>query len=519
MKKAILKYGLIAGVALILLAAVFLLVFFNRNVAVPEVTGKNISEATALLADAKFTVQTNTEYSDTVSKDCVISQDIAGGTKAKYGSEITLIVSKGKEQITLPDVKNCAVEEAEASLKQLGFSVVIKENFSDTIVKGNVISQSVRAGKQADKGATITLTVSKGPDIVVVPNIQGKTLKEAEQILKAVGLRFEADIQCSDSVKEGVIISQDVGADEQVKRNTAVCVKISAGVANKVGTTPSNARHFGKVTSQGDWIYFAGEDAIYRMRKDKSETQRISSRGAVSLNVVGEWLYYTDGGAGGLYKVKIDGTGETKISNITSYKVYVEGEWIYYTSNYAGGQIYKMKTDGSSVTKITEDSCSEYIVNGQYIYYVNPADKSVYKCSIDGTGKTILCPGFNGMFLALVGDKLVIVDKYTIQSVNLDGSGFTSFGTNNVQPSFLNGYDGWVYYLEHDFRNGGGSTSFFCRVKPDGSQKTKIYAYDFLNHANTYLNVLDDWIYFQNEHKDDTLYRVNIDSKKVERVG
>ena len=56
-------------------------------------------------------------------------------------------------------------------------------------------------------------------------------------------------------------------------------------------------------------------------------------------------------------------------------------------------------------------------------------------------------------------------------------------------------------------------------MKPDGSQKTKIYEYKFLNHANSYLNVADDWIYFQNEHKGDSLYRVKIDGTKVERVG
>ena len=274
------------------------------------------------------------------------------------------------------------------------------------------------------------------------------------------------------------------------------------------------------ITTQGNWIYFCGSDhAIYRMRKDKSEIQRICNSPVVSINVIGEWIYFVDGVVGGIYKVKIDGTGKTKIGSATSYKLYVENEWIYFTTSYSGGMLYKMKTNGSSITKITSDNCREFIVNGEYIYYVNKFDNMVYKCRKDGTGKTLLCAGFGGMNLALVGEKLVIANKYDIQSVNLDGSGFNSFGTTNVQYSLLNGCDGWVYYLENDFRNGNTEMSSFGRMKPDGSQKTKIYEYKFLNHANSYLNVADDWIYFQNEHKGDSLYRVKIDGTKVERVG
>ena len=255
------------------------------------------------------------------------------------------------------------------------------------------------------------------------------------------------------------------------------------------------------------------------MRKDKSEIQRICNSPAVSINVVGEWIYFVDGTVGGIYKVRIDGTGKTKISNVTSYKVYVEDEWIYYTSEYWGGKLYKMKTDGNSITQILSENCNEFIVNGGYIYYVNSSDNLVYKCRTDGKDKTILCAGFGGMKLALVGKKLVIANNYKIQSVNLDGSGFTSFETTNVQYVLLNGYDGWLYYLEYDFGRSGTEKSSFGRMKPDGSQKTKIFEYKYLNHANSYLNVADDWIYFQNEHEGDTLYRVKIDGTKVERVG
>ena len=349
------------------------------------------------------------------------------------------------------------------------------------------------------------------------------SLEKAKQTLQDAGLNLKAEstIQFSNSIKEGYIISQDIEKDKQVDRYSVVNVVISAGVANKVGTTPSNASRFGKVTAQGNWVYFAGSNGgIYRMRNDKSEIQRICDSWAVSLNVVGEWMYFVQSGTeGGIYKVKIDGTEKTKISNVISYKVYVEGEWVYYTSNYSGGKLYRMKNDGSLVMQILNEDCCNYIIKDGYVYYTKASDRLVYKCNLDGKGKTILCAGFGGEFLSLVGKKLVVTDGYDVLSVKLDGNGFTSFGTRNVQYSFLNGNDGWVYYLRHDFRNGVNEMSTFGRMKPDGSQRTDIYEYNFLNHANTFINVVNGWIYFQNEYDNDTLYRVKIDGTIVERVG
>lgn len=522
MKKIKIKYCLITSVSLILAVAIFLIFYFNRSVVVPQISGKNITIATEMLNETGLKTKILYEYSDTVLKDIVISQDIDAENKVKYGTFITIIVSKGIEQITLPDVINSSAEDARNTLEKLGFSVAVEEQFSKTITKGNIISQSVFAGKQADKGSTINLIISKGRDLVKVPNIKGMSLQKAEQTLKSADLyiKTENKIEFSNTIKEGCIISQDIKEYDQVDRHSTVNVVISAGVANKVGTTPSNANRFGKVTTQGNWVYFAGSDSsIYRMRNDKSEIQRIGDYSAVSLNVVGEWIYFVDGTVGGIHKIRIDGTGQTKISNVTSYKVYVDGDWVYYTDQYWGGKLYKMKNDGSSVTQITRTECRDYIVNNGYIYYMNSSNGLVYKCSVDGKGETILCAGFGGDHLALVGGKLVITNNYDILSVNLDGTGFYSFGTTNIQYSFLNGYDGWVYYLEHDFRDTSNGVSSFGRMKFDGSQKTKIYEYKYLNHANTFINVANGWIYFQNEHENGALYRINFDGTNIERVG
>ena len=346
------------------------------------------------------------------------------------------------------------------------------------------------------------------------------TLKKAEETLNEVGLNLYTEMQFTSSVGEGRIISQDTPEGEQAVRDSIVYAKVSAGVANTKGTTPSNAAHWGHVTTQGNWIYFCGSDnAIYRMRKDGSQTERICHAYPVSLNVIGEWIYYVDGtNMGGIYKVKIDGTGQTKISSKTSYQMYVEGDWIYHTDSWSTGRICRMKTDGSEATQITADICNDFIVNGNYVYYTNRSDNLVYRCRTDGSGKTLLCPGFGGAYLTLAGNRLAVTSGYKILSVKLDGSGFTSFGTEDVQSSLLNGYNGWLYCVQHDFRDGKESSAL-CRVRPDGSGKTVIYEYEYPHKANEFINVADGWVYFEKFKDSEDLYRVRIDGTGCQRVG
>ena len=533
MKNRAVKYGIIIGALVLVWAIVSLVIVFGfgagsdgaskklpEKITVQSVIGRNIADAEKLLCDIGFTVTKNEVYDNIVLKDRVISQDLTAGKKVDYGTGIKLVVSKGREQVTLPNLMGKTAVDAELELIGLGFSVEKGENFSNIVEKGKVMAQSVAAGKQADKGSDIVIIISKGQDLVKVPSVKGMALEKAEQTLKNAGLRTISEIKCSSSVAEGKIISQDIGANKNVPRDSAVTITVSAGVANVKGTTPSNAAQWGHVTTQGNWIYFCGSDnAIYRMRKDGSNTELICHAYPVSLNVVGEWIYYVDGtNAGGIYKVKIDGTGQTKISPKTSYQMYIEGDWIYHTDNWSTGKIWRMKTDGSEAIQITDDICIDFVVYGNYIYYMHSSDDLVYKCRTDGSGKTVLCPGFGGSFLTLVGNRLAVSSSYKILTVNLDGSGFTSFGTNNVQCSLLNGYNGWIYYVQHDFREGRDDTAI-CKVKPDGSGKTVIYEYEYPHKSNAFINVADGWVYFEKLKDSEDLYRVRIDGTGCERVG
>ncbi len=129
---------------------------------VPNVVGLDKDSAEAKLEECGLTPNSNFEYSESVANGLVISQSPEGGGKAKKGDTVSLVVSRGPEPITMPNVLNKPESEAKAALSALGLNVTTNSDYSNDVPEGNVISQSVVEGKAVEKGATITLVISLG---------------------------------------------------------------------------------------------------------------------------------------------------------------------------------------------------------------------------------------------------------------------------------------------------------------------------------------------------------------------
>jgi serine/threonine-protein kinase len=106
------------------------------------------------------------EYSTDVAKGEVISQDPVAGSSVTSGSTVTLVVSRGIEQATVPDVVGKTQEKATERLESKGFAVTVEEEYSDEVAAGKVIHQSIAGGESADAGSNITITVSLGKKAV-----------------------------------------------------------------------------------------------------------------------------------------------------------------------------------------------------------------------------------------------------------------------------------------------------------------------------------------------------------------
>ena len=135
----------------------------ENTVEIPNVVGQSETDASVALTAKGFQVTKTTSYSSSVAEGYVISQTPNGDTQGKEGDTITLEISLGSEKITVPDVSTSykSEEQAKELLSQFNVSTVTK--YSDTDA-GIVIGQSLATGTQADPGASITITVSLGPE-------------------------------------------------------------------------------------------------------------------------------------------------------------------------------------------------------------------------------------------------------------------------------------------------------------------------------------------------------------------
>ena len=213
-----------------------------ENAGVPNVIGSDRSAAISALQAAGFNVsEGEAQYSDSVPAGCVISQDVAGGSQVKKGTTVTIVVSKGQEMVTVPSVAGMTAAEAESRLSQYGIKVTRSEEYSSTVPAGSVISQSVSAGGSVAKNTTITIVISKGTELVTVPDVTGMDAASAESKLTQSGLSaVRGSSEYSDAVPEGSVISQSVSAGSKAARNSTVTIVISKGIQSFIVSFDSN---------------------------------------------------------------------------------------------------------------------------------------------------------------------------------------------------------------------------------------------------------------------------------------
>jgi len=133
-----------------------------KEVDVPDVTGKTSDSAMSALEAKNLTVSREFEFSNDVPAGQVIRQDPKSGTTVKEGTKVTIYVSQGSESIKVPNVKGMLESDAKNALSE--FNVTTSTEHSDSVAAGNVISQSIDAGKYVDKDTAITIVVSSGPE-------------------------------------------------------------------------------------------------------------------------------------------------------------------------------------------------------------------------------------------------------------------------------------------------------------------------------------------------------------------
>ena len=192
---------------------------------VASLIGLTPQAAAAAIAKSPLTVGTTTEiYSNKIPKGFVVSSDPEAGSKVKRDSTVNIVVSKGVETIALTSYVGKSGEQALNELTDAGFNVESTYAFDENALSGIVISQSPAGDGQVPKSSTVRLVVSKGSQLVYIPNVFSLEELKAVRALKDLELKVIVKKLGVKKIKNVTNISPKVGS--KVKRGSTVTITV-----------------------------------------------------------------------------------------------------------------------------------------------------------------------------------------------------------------------------------------------------------------------------------------------------
>ncbi len=205
----------------------------KKTIRMIDVTGYTKKAAESELKKAGFKNYTFAEANDDkVKEGYVIKQSVEPGTQIGENDSIVVTVSAGAEKLQVSDVAGMNVSDADLVLKNQGFTVTHKYDYSDSVAEDQVISMDPAGGSSADSGSTITLVISNGPKKkdVSVPDITNSSESSAQSMLASLNLKVGAvTYEYNSEVPAGQVISQSIAPGTPTKEETAVDYVVSKG--------------------------------------------------------------------------------------------------------------------------------------------------------------------------------------------------------------------------------------------------------------------------------------------------
>ena len=261
--------------------------------------------------------------------------------------------------------------------------------------------------------------------------------------------------------------------------------------SNTNGSTAGNLNNLGFAAIQGDYIYYSTTSGLYKIKKDGSGKTLLYNIEAMSINVVGNWIYFRDRYKYVLYKININGGNLTPITG-SVFSLWVVDDTIYFVEVVEDEKdsesstlysIYSIKADGTNKKKIFTGEIIISCINviGDYIYWGDNID--VYKINVDGTGFTVY-PDAASQEMIISNDL-----KYTsggIYKSNIDGSASQCLIESNALR--INIYKNYIYFSNWD------DNHCIYRIDTDGNNIEKLN-----NIRSDNINIVGNWIYYTEE--------------------
>jgi serine/threonine-protein kinase len=192
---------------------------------IPVLTGLTPSAALKVLTSQPLkSAGISEEFNTTIPKGLVISSNPPNGQKVKRDTPVSILVSKGIEEIALTTYVGQSADQAQNELTEAGFNVESSFAYSETVAAGAVVSQTPAGVVSAPKGSTITLVVSKGSKFVFIPNVYSIETNKAMATLKDLGLKVKVRSIGKKTVKYVTNVSPKIGT--KVLRGTVVTITV-----------------------------------------------------------------------------------------------------------------------------------------------------------------------------------------------------------------------------------------------------------------------------------------------------
>ncbi|MFF2824473.1 Stk1 family PASTA domain-containing Ser/Thr kinase [Arthrobacter koreensis] len=240
-------------VTLLVAAAAFAGWFFGAGpgalVSIPEVSNTSVEAAGSRLGEEGLRYTTSEVYDEVISAGMVVGTDPAAAQQIRRFQPVTLLVSRGPELFSVPNVIQRSLEDAREKITEAGLATgTVTEEFSEDVPAGQVLAQVPAADADLRRGTPVDLTVSKGPAPVEVPVVAGKTEQEAVRLIQEAGLSATVSPERINSVDvpKGSVAVQTPSSG-LVERGGTVTLTISDGprmvqVPSYVGKQADTAR-------------------------------------------------------------------------------------------------------------------------------------------------------------------------------------------------------------------------------------------------------------------------------------
>lgn len=321
----------IAAVSAVMIAAIILLFLFwtpfrDAESAKPfkleNLVNMSFSEASDLMSKKNVKLEkTDAVHNTDIEKNKIISQIPEAGSTIKEGMTVKVVVSLGKNEVTVPDLKNLSLDEAKVRAGNEGLKLKVDNEFSEK-KRGTVIKQVPEQGEKIQAGAVINVTISLGKEsgTISMPSLIGRSSDEAMKMIAdmklIVGL---VESEHSEGIPEGMISYQSVNAGTEIPEGSIVNLKLSLGPKSKTDSggavdekpTETKLEEGSEEPSENKTEADEAVTTFYLPLKQDKETYQVK---VIKVTDEGEEMVYNNEHQASEGSVRIDVVGKGRMS-------------------------------------------------------------------------------------------------------------------------------------------------------------------------------------------------------------